>query len=80
MRGLYIGGILKNKIIMVFRNKELVDKRFVQLKSKVKNLDLMVSRGKSTAQDFRAELKSTYEFIEEFESLIEREASPLRNG
>jgi len=65
---------------MAFRNKELVDKRFVQLKSKIKNLDLMISRGKSTAQDFRVELKSTYEFIEEFESLIEREASPLRNG
>jgi hypothetical protein len=62
------------------RNKELIDKRFTQLKSKIKNLNLMVSRGQSTASDFKSELKSTYESIEELESLIEREASPLRNG
>ena len=65
---------------MSFRNKELVDKRFTNIKSKVKNLDLMVARGQSSAQDFRNGLKDLYETIEDLESLVEREASPLRNG
>tara|TARA_R110002167_G_scaffold64977_1_gene183740 strand:- start:153 stop:350 length:198 start_codon:yes stop_codon:yes gene_type:complete len=65
---------------MSFRNKELVDKRFTRIKSKVKNLDLMVARGQSSAQDFRNGLKDLYDTIEDLESLIEREASPLRNG
>jgi|TARA_R100001224_G_scaffold63770_2_gene38129 archaellum component FlaC len=65
---------------MAFRNKELVDKRFTNIKSKVKNLDLMVARGQSSAQDFRNGLKDLYETIEDLESLVEREASPLRNG
>mgnify|MGYP003123802652 FL=1 len=65
---------------MAFRNKELVDKRFTNIKSKVKNLDLMVARGQSSAQDFRNGLKDLYETIEDLESLVEREASPLRHG
>ena len=65
---------------MSFRNKELVDKRFTNIKSKIKNLDLMVARGQSSAQDFRNGLKDLYETIEDLESLVEREASPLRNG
>ena len=65
---------------MAFRNKELVDKRFTNIKSKIKNLDLMVARGQSSAQDFRNGLKDLYETIEDLESLVEREASPLRNG
>ena len=65
---------------MAFRNKELVDKRFTNIKSKVKNLDLMVARGQSSAQDFRNGLKDLYETIEDLESLVEREASPLRQG
>tara|TARA_R100001509_G_scaffold92521_1_gene53483 strand:+ start:109 stop:306 length:198 start_codon:yes stop_codon:yes gene_type:complete len=65
---------------MAFRNKELVDKRFTNIKSKIKNLDLMVARGQSSAQDFRNGLKDLYETIEDLESLVEREASPLRQG
>tara|TARA_Y100000361_G_scaffold99514_1_gene89307 strand:+ start:175 stop:372 length:198 start_codon:yes stop_codon:yes gene_type:complete len=65
---------------MAFRNKELVDKRFTNIKSKVKNLDLMVARGQSSAQEFRNGLKDLYETIEDLESLVEREASPLRHG
>tara|TARA_R100001443_G_scaffold111710_1_gene124733 strand:- start:345 stop:542 length:198 start_codon:yes stop_codon:yes gene_type:complete len=65
---------------MSFRNKELVDKRFTNIKSKIKNLDLMVARGQSSAQDFRNGLKDLYDTIEDLESLVEREASPLRNG
>ncbi len=65
---------------MDFRNKVLVDKRFTQIKSKVKNLDLMVARGQSTQQDFRNGLKDLYETVEDLETLIERETQELRNG
>lgn len=65
---------------MDFRNKTLVDKRFTQIKSKVKNLDLMVARGQSTQQDFRNGLKDLYETVEDLESIIERETQELRNG
>jgi len=65
---------------MDFRNKTLVDKRFTQIKSKVKNLDLMVARGQSTQQDFRKGLKDLYETVEDLETLIERETQELRNG
>tara|TARA_R110000782_G_scaffold87008_6_gene168470 strand:- start:318 stop:515 length:198 start_codon:yes stop_codon:yes gene_type:complete len=65
---------------MDFRNKVLVDKRFTQIKSKVKNLDLMVARGQSSQQDFRDGLKDLYETIEDLESIIERETQELRNG
>ena len=65
---------------MNFRNKVLVDKRFTQIKSKVKNLDLMVARGQSSQQDFRNGLKDLYETIEDLESIIERETQELRNG
>ena len=54
---------------MDFRNKTLVDKRFTQIKSKVKNLDLMVARGQSTQQDFRNGLKDLYETVEISETL-----------
>ena len=71
-----------NKYInnMAFRNKELVDKGFTNIKSGVKTLDLMVSRGKSDVDDFRKQLKIVYDKIEELESLVEREAGVLRNG
>jgi|TARA_B100001778_G_scaffold226435_1_gene188027 alcohol dehydrogenase class IV len=65
---------------MAFRNKELVDKGFTNIKTKVRTLDLMVSRGGSSVEDFRKILKSLYEKIEDLESLVEKEASPLRNG
>tara|TARA_B100002019_G_C20889764_1_gene412868 strand:+ start:209 stop:406 length:198 start_codon:yes stop_codon:yes gene_type:complete len=65
---------------MAFRNKELVDKGFTNIKTKVRTLDLMVSRGGSSVEDFRGTLKSLYEKIEDLESLVEKEASPLRNG
>ena len=37
---------------MAFRNKELVDRGFVNIKSGVKTLDLMVSRGGSDVDAF----------------------------
>lgn len=65
---------------MAFRNKELVDKGFVNIKSGVKTLDLMVSRGGNDVDAFRKQLKIVYDKIEELESLVEREAGVLRNG
>lgn len=65
---------------MAFRNKLVVDKGFTNLKSKVRTLDLMVSRGGSSVDDFRKNLKNLYESIEQLEDVVEREASPLRNG
>jgi len=65
---------------MAFRNKELIDKGFVNIKSGVKTLDLMVSRGGSDIDTFRKQLKEVYNKIEDLESLIEREAGVLRNG
>ena len=37
---------------MAFRNKELVDKGFTNIKTNVRTLDLMVSRGGSSVEDF----------------------------
>tara|TARA_R110000803_G_scaffold203062_1_gene268469 strand:- start:929 stop:1126 length:198 start_codon:yes stop_codon:yes gene_type:complete len=65
---------------MAFRNKELVDRGFVNVKSGIKTLDLMVSRGDSDVNTFRKKLKEVYEKIESLESLVEREAGTLRNG
>jgi hypothetical protein len=65
---------------MAFRNKELVDRGFVNIKSGIKTLDLMVSRGDSDVDAFRKKLKEVYEKIENLESLVEREAGTLRNG
>jgi hypothetical protein len=65
---------------MSFRNKQGIDKGFINVKSGVKTLDLMVSRGGSSVEDFRKQLKEVYEKIENLESLVEREANVLRNG
>jgi len=65
---------------MSFRNKQGIDKGFINVKSGVKTLDLMVSRGGSSVEDFRKQLKEVYEKVENLESLIEREANVLRNG
>jgi hypothetical protein len=65
---------------MAFRNKELVDKGFTNIKSGIKTLDLMVSRGGSDVDDFRKQLKKVYNKVEDLETLVEREAGVLRNG
>jgi hypothetical protein len=65
---------------MAFRNKELIDKGFTNIKTGVRTLDLMVSRGGSNVDDFRKQLKHVYEKIEDLESLVDKETSPLRNG
>jgi len=65
---------------MAFRNKGLVDKGFVNIKSGIKTLDLMVSRGGSNVSDFRAQLKNVYEKVEDLEALVEKESQTLRQG
>ena len=65
---------------MAFRNKELVDKGFTNIKSGIKTLDLMVSRGGSDVETFRKQLKQVYNKVEDLEYLVEREAGVLRNG
>lgn len=60
---------------MAFRNKELVDRGFTNIKSQVKTLDLAISRGGGSVEDFRKEIKRLYDKIEDLETLVERESS-----
>lgn len=61
------------------RNKELVDKRFMQIDGKIKTLKFLISR-QSTKEQFSNEIKSLQEVVDDLKSIIEREQSPLRNG
>lgn len=64
---------------MAFRNKELVDRRFTNIKGLVRQLDQLVKRG-GNINDFKNTIKRLDETIEELESIIEQEARILRNG
>lgn len=64
---------------MPFRNKELIDRGFTNVKTKVRTLDTMVARGGANVQDFRNSLKALYDKIEELEEFVEREHT-LKNG
>tara|TARA_B110000285_G_C15119639_1_gene616303 strand:+ start:1561 stop:1755 length:195 start_codon:yes stop_codon:yes gene_type:complete len=64
---------------MALRNKELVDRGFTNVKSQIKTLDHMVSRGGADIEEFRKFIKVLYEKVEDLESLIEREGSHV-NG
>lgn len=61
------------------RNKELVDKRFMQIEGKIKTLKYLMQR-QSTQKDFLDEINNLSEVVDDLKSIIEREASPLRNG
>lgn len=61
------------------RNKELVDKRFMQIDGKIKTLKFLMSR-QSTKEEFSNEIKSLQEVVDDLKAIIEREKSPLRNG
>jgi hypothetical protein len=61
------------------RNKELVDRRFMQVDAKITNLKFMLSR-LTSKEDFMKEVNSLKETVEDLKSIIEREQSPLRNG
>ena len=60
---------------MAYRNRELVDRGFTNIKSHVKNLDFMISRGGVDLSEFRKEMKNLYDKVEDLETLIERESS-----
>lgn len=64
---------------MAFRNKELVDRRFTNIKGLVRQLDQLVKRG-GNVNDFKNTIKRLDETIEDLESIIEQEARILRNG
>ena len=61
------------------RNKELVDKRFMQIEGKIKTLKHLMQR-QSTQKDFLNEINNLSEVVDDLKSIIERESSPLRNG
>jgi hypothetical protein len=61
------------------RNKELVDKRFMQIEGKIKTLKFLMSR-QSTKEQFMEEINGLNEIVEDLKAIIERDSSPLRNG
>ena len=69
--------LILNNVIM--RNKQLVDKRFSQIEGKIKTLKFLLSR-QSSVQQFKDELETLENTVEDLKSIIERESSPLRNG
>lgn len=60
-------------------NKELIDRRFMQLESRIATLEFMLSR-QTTAAEFKTELEKTKEILEDLKMIVERGISPLRNG
>jgi|TARA_B110000908_G_C10225071_1_gene437504 hypothetical protein len=61
------------------RNKELIDKRFMQIDGKLKTLKFLMSRS-STKEQFMDEIKGLTEVVDDLKSIIERQSTPLRNG
>ena len=61
------------------RNKQLVDKRFEQIDSRIKTLKYLLSR-QSSVQDFNDEIGKLENTVNDLKSLIERDSTPLRNG
>jgi hypothetical protein len=61
------------------RNKELVNKRFEQIDSKLKTLKYMLSR-QTGKREFLGEIDNIEGIVNDLRSLIERDSSPLRNG
>jgi|TARA_R100000479_G_scaffold13543_1_gene5345 cell fate (sporulation/competence/biofilm development) regulator YlbF (YheA/YmcA/DUF963 family) len=60
-------------------NKELIDKRFMQIDGKMKTLKFILSRGESVAR-FKEELNNLEEIITDLKSQIDRIQDPMRNG
>tara|TARA_R110002153_G_scaffold41190_4_gene117573 strand:+ start:1678 stop:1866 length:189 start_codon:yes stop_codon:yes gene_type:complete len=61
------------------RNKELIDKRFMQIDGKLKTLKFLMSR-QSSKEQFMDEIKGLTEVVDDLKSIIERQTTPLRNG
>lgn len=61
------------------RNKELVDKRFIQVEGKIKMLKHQLG-GQSSIKDFKETLNDLETIVEDLKSIIEREVNPMRMG
>ena len=61
------------------RNKELVDKRIVQIEGKIKTLQHLLN-GQSTSDQFKGVLNDLNEVVEDLKSILEREMDPTRYG
>lgn len=61
------------------RNIALVDKRFSQIEGRIKTLKFLLSR-QSPVSEFKKELETLENTVADLKSIIEREASALRNG
>lgn len=61
------------------RNKELIDKRFMQIDGKLKTLKFLMSR-QSSKEQFMDEIKGLTEVVDDLKSIIDRQSTPLRNG
>ena len=61
------------------KNKELVDKRFMQIEGKLKMLKHQLA-GQSSKKEFEATLNDLNDVVEDLKSIIERNLDPLRNG
>jgi cell fate (sporulation/competence/biofilm development) regulator YlbF (YheA/YmcA/DUF963 family) len=60
-------------------NKELIDKRFMQIEGKIKTLKFIVSRNEPVSR-YKEELNNLEEVVNDLKSQIERIQSPMRNG
>lgn len=64
---------------MSFRNKELIDRRLVQLEGKLKAFNFLLNR-QGSREDFKKTLDEAQNLLEDLTAIIERESSPMRNG
>jgi cell fate (sporulation/competence/biofilm development) regulator YlbF (YheA/YmcA/DUF963 family) len=60
-------------------NKELVDRRFMQIEGKIKTLKFIVSRNEPVSK-YKEELNNLEEIVNDLKSQIERLQTPMRNG
>jgi hypothetical protein len=60
-------------------NKELIDRRFMQIEGKIKTLKFLLSRQEPVIK-FKNELSDMEEIVNDLKSQIERIQSPMRNG
>lgn len=62
------------------RNQELVDKRFMQIEGKLKNLKFLLTRPETKSSEFKKTIEDTEELVNDLKSILERDSTPLRNG
>jgi hypothetical protein len=60
-------------------NKELVDRRFMQIEGKIKTLKFIVSRNEPVSK-YKEELNNLEEIVNDLKSQMERFQTPMRNG